>query len=90
MTLLLVGVTVAVLQLATAIIGLIALVVSLGHRRKLNSIDTQTNHMNEVLRAANENAHKELVDLANRLVGQLAEQLAEGRQPTAAEGPETA
>jgi hypothetical protein len=73
--LLVIAVVVAALQFVTALMGLGALLVSLAHRRYLRSIDRQTNHMNEVLRLANATAHEELVDLANRLVGQLAEEL---------------
>jgi len=70
---------VAILQLVTASIGLAALLVSLGHGRRLAKIDTQTNHAIQVLREVNAAQGRELSGIAR--------QLADEKSPTIPSSP---
>jgi hypothetical protein len=61
---------VAGIQLFTALISFVGMIVSFQHKRQLRRIDVQTNHANELLQTRNEESRQDLSALAHRLLTQ--------------------
>lgn len=61
------GAVLALLHLVTAVLALAAAVLGLLGHRRLNTIDAQTNHMNQLLHERNEAQGRDLSQLAHQL-----------------------